>query len=315
MPHVIECAGHPRDMGLDQGRACRADVRDQVKRAGLPVARSPWLSLAAFTSGVVRGSGAGRETVRHFTHLSERIDGLARSAAVSVDSLLDLHIRAASQGAGTEILYEDAHSLAGCGLDGVSGATVVRSLPGSAGAHWVVRRSRPEVGFSSVEVTLPWLVTAVTGVNEAGLCVSFVPVGSTVEVAPEAAPSILLVQECLQRFDSIQACIEWCRSRPVSGDGTLHLADASGGLSAVSFVGTECTVAAPEDGLMLAGAPSRTRDSLWEAASRERIVDVKALAAISVDGAPPAFVRLDAARHLCVIRSLGGRVDEMTLEA
>ena len=100
MIESIACAGQPRDMGCDQGRACRDDVTAALVRAGLPSTRSRIADLRPFTAGGTRGEGAGREVIRHFTHLSERIDGLARKAGVSVDSVFELHARAMTGEAG-----------------------------------------------------------------------------------------------------------------------------------------------------------------------------------------------------------------------
>ena len=90
MWNVIECSGHPRDLGFEQGLALRSVIREQVARAGLSLRRRRWPGLSAFASGGVRGSGAAREMIRHFTHLAERADGLARGADVPLDSLLRL---------------------------------------------------------------------------------------------------------------------------------------------------------------------------------------------------------------------------------
>ena len=77
MWNVIECKGHPRDLGLEQGLALGSVIRQQAGQAGLSAQRSRWPSLSAFASGTVRGSGRSREMIRHFTHLSERADNPA----------------------------------------------------------------------------------------------------------------------------------------------------------------------------------------------------------------------------------------------
>ena len=75
---TIECAGHPRDMGLAQGIATRTANRAEAERLGLPLRRSRMPSLRAHSVGAVRGAGAGREMFRHFAHQAERLEGLAR---------------------------------------------------------------------------------------------------------------------------------------------------------------------------------------------------------------------------------------------
>jgi len=251
----IECAGHPRDMGLAQGIASRAAITREAIRLGLPCSRSRIPSLRALAVGSVRGAGAGREMFRHFAHLSERLEGLSRNADLPVDSLLEMHlrIRAGGEQAGllarrasvAAHLEESARDSKSWSLD----RTLPVVLNGEAG--WILRESRPEVGFRSVEVTLPWLVSAVAGVNEAGLAVVS---GPLLWGAPgyEGYPtSLLLVQECLQRFPDLDGALDWCGKRPVEGDQSFVLADASGGLATVVFTGRECRVSVGEGELHL----------------------------------------------------------------
>lgn len=212
----IVCAGHPRDMGFAQGRALRENVRSEVARAGLPTRRSRWPSLRAVVSGALRGRGPGRELFRHFAHQAERLEGLAQASDLPLDSLLALQLRAGARG---EV--------------------------GDAVA-WIVRESRPVVGFRSLELTRPWLVPAVAGVNAAGLAVTIgAPSGSVGGTGSEraespraaAAPAILLVQDCLARFEHLAGAIDWCRKRPVDGEHVITLADATGARACVVVSG------------------------------------------------------------------------------
>lgn len=214
----IECAGHPRDMGLAQGQALREIIRAEVARAGLPTHRSRWPSLRPVVSGALRGRGPGRELFRHFAHQAERLEGLAQAADLPLDSLVELQLRLQlGAGAGGELGKETA---------------------------WIVRESRPVVGFRSLELALPWLVPAVAGVNEAGLAV--LAVGSNAAVASAAlslhdgaAPPVLLVQDCLARFEHLVGALDWCRKRPVEGHATIVLGDASGARATVEVRGRE----------------------------------------------------------------------------
>jgi hypothetical protein len=244
---AVVCAGHPRDMGQAQGEALREVIRAAVARAGLSTRRSRWPSLRPVVSGPLRGGGAGREFFRHFAHQAERLEGLAQAADVPLDSLLALQLRA---GAG---------ALAGDEL---------------GDAAWIVRESRPVVGFRSLERTLAWLVPAVAGVNEAGLALlAPLPSAGARESAAAAAgsrsggpgsaplravdaPSMLLVQDCLARFEHLAGALDWCRKRPVEGDQTIVLAEASGGRGAVVFRGRERRVESGVAADAGAGAPA-----------------------------------------------------------
>jgi len=295
----FEATGHPRDMGRDQGRALAHAIRDHLERAGLPTRRRRRPSLAPFASGPVRGAGTGRETIRHYTHLAERIDGLARGASVPVDSILAMHTgtMAIDQG---DTETRAAVALSAVGLEDSPGVTLARSLPGDpiAAASVVVRRSRPAVGFESVEVTLPWLVTSMGGVNEAGLAVCMVAGSVDAEATPRDGPSpILLVQECLQRFESIAAAVDWSSNRPAWGFATLLLADADGARATVRFAGDVRRVERGDDAPQVAGRPERLADALRESAESTRTLDEKALCPPDDAAASPAYVRLTPTRR------------------
>lgn len=247
---TIECAGHPRDMGFAQGTAGATAIRAELARAGLSLQRSRWPDLRGLTSGPLRGAGAGRELHRHFAHLAERLEGLARRADVPVDSLLELHLRLRAGGVAGGLLARRAslrtHDAVGGGhrarSEGSDRAVVLeRTLPvaRSGEAGWVVRESRPAVGFDSVEITLPWLVSSIAGVNEAGLAVVAGPMLWGTGGLGGQAPSILLVQECLQRFPDLPGALDWCHKRPVEGEQAFVLADASGAVATVTSSGRE----------------------------------------------------------------------------
>lgn len=254
---TIECAGHPRDMGIAQGGAARAAIRSEIARAGLSVARSRIPSLRALVDGPTRGRGAGREFYRHFAHQAERLEGVAYATGVSTDALLDLHLRVRAGGTDGGLLSRRASVRARTvgGQGDEKRALLERSLPraiaGEAG--WIVRESRPEVGFRSVEVGLPWLVSAVAGVNEGGLAVAAGPVLWGKPGTEGWPPSMLLVQECLQRFTDVTGALDWCRKRPVEGEQSFVLADASGDMATVVASGRDRRVQSGEGELYLEG--------------------------------------------------------------
>ncbi len=254
---AIECAGHPRDMGLAQGAALGAEIRAACRAAGLPDRRRRSPSLRGLASGPVRGRGAGRELIRHYAHQAERLEGLARGADVPLDSLLALHLRVRAGGADGGLLARRASLRArACGdaMDGKS-ALLERSLPGAERdeAPWMLRESRPVVGFRSVEIGLPWLVPGVAGVNEAGLAMLAGPVLWGRKGMDGWPPSALLLQECLQRFEDLEGALGWCRKRPVEGEQSFVLADASGAVATVIASGRERRIQLGEGELYLEG--------------------------------------------------------------
>jgi hypothetical protein len=254
---AIECAGHPRDMGLAQGGALATEIRAACATAGLDVRRSRLPSLRGLNVGPCRGSGAGREFFRHFPHQAERLEGLARSAKVSVEAVLELHLRVREGGAAGGLLSRRS-ALRAHSLDEGEAAKrtlLERSLPvaGAGEARWMLRESRPAVGFRSLEIGLPWLVPGVAGVNEGGLAIMAGPI-LWGEPGRSGWPfSALLVQECLQRFDELAGALDWCHKRPVEGEQSFVLADASGSVATVISSGRERRVQEGEGELYLEG--------------------------------------------------------------
>jgi hypothetical protein len=254
----IECEGAPRDLGIAQGQACRAAVRDHVARSGASLRRRRYPVLTPWASGSVVGSGAGREIVRHYPHLAERMAGLALGADLPFESLVGSLLAPAATS--SEALCAPALALA-CEESAAGGAFAARTLveTETSGAAWVLRHSRPEVGFASVEVTLPWLASAVAGVNAEGVAAVLSQNGAS---SSGGVPPLLLVQECLQRFASIDGCLDWCLKRGAEGHATIFLAHSAGGVAAVEFDGSERRVIRPTDGLLFEGASASAEAEL-----------------------------------------------------
>ena len=304
MWQVIECSGHPRDLGYQQGLALRAPIRQRAEQAGLSIRRSRWPSLAAFTSGATRGMGSGREMIRHFTHLAERADGLALGANIPLDSLLRLQeLSPSGKSDGWALCAADAG-------DGV-GASLSLSLAESSG---LVRRSLPEVGFASLEVTSPWQVSAWGGVNEAGLAACIVPgaaegsppLDAPGQAVPAAASIELFVQECLQRFEDVEAGIGWCMDRPAAGEGTIVLGDAAGHRGAIRFARGNRTPERGQGGPLVAGNSEAILDALraWALveARQENGQEPAPLSASLGDALPPACLHLVCGQRQFEIR-------------
>jgi hypothetical protein len=134
------------------------------------------------------------------------------------------------------------------------GALLARALdlPVGSDARFVTRRSAPEGDYRSVELVLPWLVAPVAGLNERGLAAAgtSIPPGRRA-LSPCAAPALFLVQDVLQRFDSVQKAVEWCQRRPAGGSASILLADAAGDVACVIVDGRRRTVRRGADGLLV----------------------------------------------------------------
>ncbi|HSD26865.1 MAG TPA: hypothetical protein VLL75_06140 [Vicinamibacteria bacterium] len=262
---LVECAGAPRDLGWDQGAACGPEVRARLA-AGPVHLTEPRVA---------------RDLWRHFPQLAERSAGLARGARVVCSALVvPLEQELGRPGGGS------AGGLA-LGIDPArSGGPplLVRGLEAGAARDLCLRRSRPDHGFASLEVTLPWLVASLAGVNEAGLAATAASLPGS-GPGPCAAPALLLLQDCLARFDSTQTAVEWCLRRPAGGRASLLFADARGAQLGVLVDGSRRRVVAPEDGLLAAADPSPRALALAKACREARILDGVALERIRADAA------------------------------
>jgi hypothetical protein len=266
------CEGEPRALGLDQGHACASAIRAWLSSRGLRVRPRALPTLRRLTGGATLGAGVGREVVRHYPHLVERMSGLARAARVPLESLMD-DVVASAYGESGHPLSAPAVAVgvrdSGDATRGVIARAFAPELP------WIVRRSRPEIGFASVEITLPWLAGGLAGVNEAGLAAVVAMVPSTpTERGLAAAPAWLLVQECLQRFDGLDASLGWCLCRPCAGEFSLLLGDSHGEFAVVDVAsgGSRLRQRGPDSVLAGGGAASET-------ALRKRFAEAERFAA------------------------------------
>ena len=255
--HPVGCEGAPRAQGLDQGRACASAIRDWLHSRGLRTRPRMVPTLRRLAGGPTLGAGVGREVIRHYPHMGERMSGIAREARVPLESLME-DVVASAYGVAGHPLSAPAPVL---GIADADGAVLGRAF--APETPWIVRRSRPEVGFPSIEITLPWLAGAVAGINDSGVSVVIgSPVAAPIERGLAAAPAWMLAQDCLQRFVALDASLEWCLRRPSGGDFTLLLGDASGEFAVIDSSAEGCQLRERGMGPLVAGGSTEAQSSL-----------------------------------------------------
>jgi hypothetical protein len=224
LPRAVHCTGAPRDLGLDQGEALGAHVRESL-RAG---ARGPALfaRLREWLPGS-RSARAWRDLQTYFPHHAERTLGLSLGARVPTRALV---ARLA------ELLAGDGGLAAGVSGEG---ALLARCFgPGLDADELVVRHSAPDNDYRSVELAPVWSAAAAIGVNQHGLAATATALPAADPLLRGcAAPAALLVQDVLQRFDTVEKAVEWALRRPAGGCASLLLADASGRIAGVAIEG------------------------------------------------------------------------------
>jgi hypothetical protein len=237
MTNVLTCEGAPRDLGLDQGRWCRGTLAASY-------AENPTWDRTRWRLG--RHSEASRlvarDLRRYFPQQSEAIEGMSRGASVPGAWLVEMITRESRLATAKGSLAFAATSEL---TDGQ--AMLSRTLPDDT----IVRRCRPEGGFASVELIRPWSTTPLAGINAGGLAVATVPQPAGADSTGCAAPVTLLAHDCLARFESIDAAVDWCVARPGAGAATILLADTSGEIAGVQAQGSNRRVFRPADGLLL----------------------------------------------------------------
>ena len=242
MTRAIECAGAPRDLGLDQGRACAGSLREAFRR-------SPRRERWPFPLGAQRARLA-RDLRRHFPHLAESLAGLSTGAGVPERWLVR---RLAEELATPRETRAVAVAAAG-------GALLAFDCDGP----WIARRSRPEGGFACLELARPWWVAAFAGVNEAGLAVVAAPRGSAPGAC--AAPAWFLAADCLRRFAKVENALDWCCGRPAGYAAALLFADARGEVAGVEIRADSRRLLHPEGALLVwADADAELARALREA--------------------------------------------------
>jgi hypothetical protein len=234
---VIECEGAPRDLGFDQGVQCR-EALDAAYRSQSLWDRARFRLLA--DSNACRR--ARLEIRRFYPQQAEMMEAMARASRVPASWLIAILAgeQRSAPSAGDLVL-----AAASAITDG--GSLLARTLPGDA----IVRRSRPESGFRSIELTQPWRVSPLAGVNEAGLAVACLSSTGAFAESRHAVPAVLLVHDCLRRFDSLDGAIDWLLVRPGGGKSMLVVADRSGEIAGVRADGDERSVFRPADGLIV----------------------------------------------------------------
>jgi hypothetical protein len=239
---LLRCAGAPRDLGLDQGRAARDAIRADARAHGFPAAETLLERVQALRRAPAPARSAlARDLARHFPHLAERAAGLAAGAGVAEAALLEALARELDRDA-SDALHCDA------GLAG--DAPLLRIAEPWPLTGFVVRECTPDGGYANLAFTRPAHVGSLAGVNEHGLAGVATPLAAPAHDERCAAPGILLLDQCIERLDRVEKALEWCEHRPGGGRALLVFADATGARAAIEIDGEkrQRRAAAPASG-------------------------------------------------------------------
>jgi len=234
--------------------------------------------MAPPRAGVAR---ALRDLRRHFPHQAEQLEGIARGAGLPMDAVGRAMLTAldgAACGASLAVVRADA-------------ARVVRPVPASA----LLRRTRPDGRFRTLELSGSLLTTPLLGVNEAGLAVACDPGPRAPGVC--AAPGALLARDCLERFADVEAALAWCLERPAAGRAAILLADARGAAAGVALAAGERRVLRQTGGLLLGSEDARVAAELAKSFGGSTVEPAAAASSLTAVFGPdvPPFAWADPA--------------------
>jgi hypothetical protein len=266
MQHIV-CEGAPRDLGLDQGRACRSAIRIDAGAHG-------WRrSLGRTRSGRGFDPLLARDVARYFPHLDERTQGLATGAGLAREALLAL--------LAAEVAAAQAFLL-GVSSQGGELRLELGAPPSETG--WLLRSIRADGGHRTLTLARPGLGAALAGVNEHGLAAAAEGLSPAGAEERCRAPALLLLDGCLERLDSVEKALEWCERRPAGGRARLWFADAAGTVGGIEIDGeARRLLASPPP---VADRPAARLVRLRPAA-RELASDDGAAARIPIGATPP----------------------------
>ncbi len=226
---LARCAGAPRDLGLDQGRACRDEIRADARAQGWIVAtgfRDRFRALRR--DDVPARIAVARDVTRHFPHLAERVLGLAAGAGVASAALFDALLRE---------LDGSAEGALHCEGGAAGDALELRIASPWPLSGFVVRHCTPDGGYPNLSFARPAHVAGLAGVNDRGLAGVAVPLAAPATDERCAAPGLLLLDQCIERLDSVEKALDWCEHRPGGGRALLSFRDAAGNSAALEIDG------------------------------------------------------------------------------
>ncbi len=228
---LLHCAGAPRDIGLDQGRGCRDEIRADARARGFAAAVDLRSRLCALRRDDSPARTAfARDLARHFPHLAERVDGLAAGAGVAPAALIDA--LATELGADAPDALRCEGGVAGAGLE----LRVASPWPLTG---FVVRQCTPDGGYPNLSFARPAHVGGLAAVNDRGLAGVAIPLAAPARDERCVAPGLLLLEQCIERLDSVEKALDWCEHRPGGGRALLVFRDAAGASAALEIDGAE----------------------------------------------------------------------------
>lgn len=255
--------GSPRDVGVGLGSA----LRDKITAVGDVLyeyesfrVKQPWwmpYSLFKYVAEYQARWTLEQPFRRYFPKQSERLDGMAEGAEVSLDALYLYHafeaVMTSLDSVTCEVPLAACTAIAARGRRTTTGHAMVAhnfdNVP-LIGRFFTLREIAPDDGLRSLQFTFAPLSGTVDGINEAGLCITY-NYAMTTDNDSVGPPVSFAIDEALCRCTNVREASELIMSLPRCGGAMLMLADAEGQVARLELSSTRSAMQRPRsDGLL-----------------------------------------------------------------
>jgi len=213
-PDIVRCAGGPREMGRQYGRAARDAIARNVDF---------WIGEGRLRASGGFAAAARAVLARRLPEVLDELEGLADGSGAPLEALLMMN-------------QVDTFAAAGDGCtslavaDGPDGPVLGKNNDGERdGRAFVVRVSVPDDGLAMVQVTYAGWLSGLDAMNAAGLANGHNSVGSVFEKSGRRVDVRLWAYRLMRRCRSTGEFLAGLERAPLTGKGfNIVLADAAG---------------------------------------------------------------------------------------
>jgi hypothetical protein len=256
----VVCQGNPYQMGLIQGQGLRDKIRASrgalAELEAFRLEQPRWLPFAAFRHLAERRAARlmAQALAREHPEMHQRLTGIAAGSGVRLGPLYLLNALESflSSVEGRTV----RPGLGACSAVAVRGSRSATGEPMIARnfdylplvqPFYVLRDSRPQGRYRSLDFTVAPLAGSVDGLNEQGLAITY-NYAFTVDMPSARTPITMAIAEAMGRCSTVAEAAELIASRARWGGGILMLADAGGDIASLELSNSRSHLRRPEPG-------------------------------------------------------------------
>lgn len=257
--HELSCEGSHYEMGFAQGvwlsRKMDGILRSLTHNDLIPRVLKLAGPKVLWGLLILKGHAVRKRHLenmaRHSRPQLERLHGIADGSRTTLELVLGL--------ASIETMAANFQFVLGCTSLVVGRSRTKKGdpllaynhdFPSLLKDHLIVRRTRPQDGWRSLQVTYPPMPGAICGVNEVGLAVSLNHAFTT-EPFNDGVPPTFLVQQALDRAGSTEEAVKMFRKVTFSCGSLATVVDRDGHMAALELSRGHFGVRKPVDDISL----------------------------------------------------------------